>query len=657
MDIASRLSMVFGTEERVYMRRQLTFLREEIMNFTEPLDTFRFICSGSLGEGVYYPPSDDDLMICINPLLVVKTYREVLQAGGLLMVPSEYSPGYCLLFDINHSCRENVIQVINGMPFLSSLLFKQVNLREGQSLHGPCQSQVLGGYEYDLARCLRCSFWPDVAKSWAMRTRPNGWPSLDVIQNILSDGCHVVPVGDPDSLFRDHEWRISFSIAERNLMHSLNHAQFLIYNLLRLCLKRVFNIMVPEVLCSYFLKTTLFYTVENTSVQLWQVDDIETCFKSCLSVLFDYVNQGNCPNYFIPEYNMIKKKVNNGNRQPLLNVIRFIHTVGIIRTIDICGETFILDKNLTFTRMEMKLDDDFMKSYHVNIPYSYLRNTFYVSLQDENISIAPLLCKISRLLRRHLTGVQSYTFRRGIVCCCQIMMNNLWNGNERNRDNYFLHKSIECLLRIGYSVDVTTGKLTAATYMYLVGKTKSALSHIRRLLSEYPPYAIDCSPNVIKQSTYMDVMCSRGYTMDHKIRYSFVPPIFMRHELLNAYPLALQILVSTTKHYILHPLPYAYFLESLCYIERQNQNALKKSTRCLVNLMDDPSHDHKEIINIEVKLCVGIIKYVQGDSQSTCRWLGSAYTMKDNLPRPHIESLGRSIMTYIACLLNKLFYS
>ncbi|KAK3083448.1 hypothetical protein FSP39_022947 [Pinctada imbricata] len=657
MDIASRLSMLFGTEEHVHMRRQLTLLREEIINIVAPQGLFRFICSGSLGEGVHYPPSDDDFMSCNNRTLVVKTYMEALQSGGLLMVPSENSPGYCLLFDINPSRRENVIQVINGMPFLSSLLFKQDSLLGGQSIHGPCQSQELGGYEYDFAQCFRCSFWPDVAKSWAIRIRPNGWPSLDMIQNILRDGCHVVPVGDPDSSFRDHEWRISFSVAERNLMHSLNHAQFLMYNILRLCLKRVLNIMVPGVLCSYFIKTTIFYTVENTSVQLWQFDNIETCFKTCLSVLYDYVDQGNCPNYFIPEYNMIKRKVNDGNRQPVLNIIRFLHTVGIIGTIHICKEEIISDENLTLARIELKLDENFMRCDHFRIAIRFVTIISYILSKTEHISIAPLLCKISRLLRRHFTGVQSYIFRIGIVSCCKIMMNNLLNGNERNKNNYFLHSSIKCLLRIGYNVDVTTGKLTAATYMYLLGKTKSALSHIRRLLSEYPPYAIDNSPSDIKQSTYMDTMCSRRYTMDHKIRHSWAPPFAFHHELLNAYPLALQILISTLEQYTLCTLTYTYLLESLCYIQLQNSTAVKKSTRCLLYLMDDPYYDHKENITTEVNMCVGIIKYVQGDSQSACRWLGSAYTMKDNLLPPYNESLGRSAVIYIACMLNKLFYS
>ena len=92
MDIASRLSMLFGTEEHVRMRRQLSFLREECMSSAGPPGSGRFLCSGSLGEGVNYPWSDDDFMLCDNREFVVKTYREALRSDGLLMFPSDTSP-------------------------------------------------------------------------------------------------------------------------------------------------------------------------------------------------------------------------------------------------------------------------------------------------------------------------------------------------------------------------------------------------------------------------------------------------------------------------------------------------------------------------------------------------------------------------------------
>ncbi|KAK3082712.1 hypothetical protein FSP39_003304 [Pinctada imbricata] len=659
MDLCGRLSFLFGTEEYVRMRRGLVLLREEFFNHTLiNYQLRRFICSGSLGEGVAYPPSDDDLMMYLTNIRVVKSYREATQRYDLLMVPSEYSPGYCLLLDVNQSYPPYMIHVIDGMPFLSSLLWKQWNLPEGASVHGPCQSQDFDNYDYDFARCIQFSFWPDISKEWISRNRPHCWPSPKIMQNIIMQGCHVVPIGDQTSSYHQHEWRISFSVAERTLMHSFNHVQFLTYNLLRLCLKRVIEKGRPGLLCSYFMKTTLFYTVENTPSQLWQADNINACFKTCLSVLYDYVDHVYCPNYFIPEYNMIKRKINHTNRQPLLDIIRSLHDMGIVGTIHFCGESKCLDERISFSVREAISDYEFLNSLHFSLTFTSLKD--FISTND----IDGVLFKLFRLLQRYSAcEMGNIIFRHGVIFCCKKLIDRLLLQLRINKWNYSLHKSIETLLRIGYRSDVITGKLTAATYMYLIGKTKSALSHIRCLLSEYPPYAINFSSNNDTLAVYREVMCSRGNTMNYKVRHAHAPHYFLSRDFLNALPPPLRILISTfagdiaTGLYFIdisvESICYTNVLESLCYIRQQNFVLLNKSIRCLVNL-DDMIKDGDKT---NTRMYIGIIKYEQNDSQSACRWFASAYIIAKGLHPycKHGKSSSDSIVIYVACLLNRRF--
>ncbi|KAK3083409.1 hypothetical protein FSP39_021849 [Pinctada imbricata] len=650
MDLCDRLSFLFGTEEYVSLRRDLVLLREELNSYKFRDVRRRFICSGSLGEGVAYPRSDDDVMMYNTNTRVVKSYREATQRYDLLMVPSESSPGYCLLLDVNQSYPVNIIHVINEMPFLSSSLWKQYDLQEGESIHGPCRSQIVCDYEYDRAECIYFPSWPDIANNWILRNRIQSWPSHDIMRNIIMQGCHVVPIGDQSSFYHEHEWRISFSMAERTLMHSLNHVQFLTYNLLRLCLKRIIAKGSPDVLCSYFMKTTLFYTAENTPSQLWQVENIDTCFKTCLSVLYDYVYHIYCPNFFIPEYNMMKRKVNHTNRQPLLDIIRSLHDIGIVGTIHLCGESGCLDERISFSSIESNLDFEFVNSALFNLILSSLLHI--ISTTD----IYGVLFKLFRLLQSYnACETANIMFRYSIIFCCQQLIDRLLIQLRINKRNYRLHKRIETLLRIGYRVDVTTGKLTAATYMYLIGKTESALSHIRRLLSEYPPYALACRSNNDTLVAYMDVMCSRGYTIGYKVRQAYA----LRHRLienvLNALPQPLRILISTFPDNIsvpLEPLSYTYVLESLCYIRLQNFALLKKSTRCLVDRLDDLTDNYYIVFT---RMYIGIIKYEQNDDQSACRWFGSAYIIANTLPPVFCKPSSDSIMTYLACLLNRRF--
>ncbi|KAK3093515.1 hypothetical protein FSP39_016669 [Pinctada imbricata] len=617
------------------------------------------ICSGSLGEGVAYPESDDDLMISFTNCRVVMTYRDTNRNGDVLMVPSEFSPGYCRLLDVRGSHPENVIHMIQEMPFVSSSLFKQHFTAEGQYIHGPCQSSNIGYKEFDFAYCFPCCTWPDVANDWVIRDRSNGWPSCEMIRDIVGNGCHMVPVGDPDTPYADLEWRISFSVAERTLMHSFNHAQFLVYNLLRLTLKRVIAKAFPGVLCSYFMKTTLFYTAENTSMELWRVDNIGACFKECLSVLFHYVDHIYCPNYFIPEYNMIKRKINYSKRHQILDMLKSLHLIGVVGMIHLSGETSCLDvRCLSQTIMEYKLDAELMISDHLNKPLSDI-DRFFDTLPHENAACCMLnLYKFWSILKCNPSVLESdlkyIIWNKGINSCCLKLMDQLFNSSEMNKQDYQLYKTLEALLRIGYRGDVTTGKLTMATYLYMVGKTQSALYVIRQLLSEYPPYVIDVSSDELKAQEYINVMCGRGFTLNYKIRHAHAPRYRLLKDSLNAFPSPLKTWLIVFDNFRLDPLTYAYFLESLCHAHYQNPIRLMKSLRCLINHMADLELDDDIVFT---RMCMGIIKYLQGDNQSACRWFGSAYVMKGTLPSPYDGRLSCSVLTYTACLLNKKFYS
>ncbi|KAK3082639.1 hypothetical protein FSP39_001189 [Pinctada imbricata] len=663
MDLYNRLSYLFGTEEYVNLRRQLVLTRENLIDYNYH-GKQRAICSGSLGEGITYPPSDDDVMTYETNLRVVRSYTEATQRGDLLIVPSEFSPGYCLLFDVNKSCHAKVIHVVDGKSFISSSQWKQFDLQDGESIHGPCQSQNLVGYEYDHAQCIRCTFWPDAANGWISRNLSNTWPSPEIMQNIILNGCHAVPVGDQASPYCEHEWRISFSVAERTLMHSLNHTQFLTYNFLRLCLKRVIEKKVPGVICSYFMKTALFYTAENTPIEFWRADKIEACFKACLSALYDYIDNGYCPNYFIPEYNMMKRKINHTNHQQLLDIIRSLHTAGVLGSTHYCGECHCWKASPSSRIMERQQDFDFMHSMLYVLIVQELSNVFLTPGTGNGIilSLSVLLYKILNLLQNNLTrDLITIFFQSGIIFSCQKFMHRLCSSDWTNRRNYCLHKNIDTLLRIGYRADVTTGKLTAATYMYLIGKTESALSHLRRLLSEYPPYAVETTIKDSFMTIYTDVMCGRGYTMAYKIRHAFVPPFHLFEGILNAFPMPIRIWRSCSlqQDIPIDALSYSYFLESLCYIRSHDHTSLMKSTRCLVSRLDDLS-DEYEFIGI--RMCISIIKYARGESQSACRWFGSAYRMTNscepNSFHPYVRRcVSYPIMTYIACLLNRRFKS
>ena len=62
--------------------------------------------------------------------------------------------------------------------------------------------------------------WPEFAADWLHRQRL--WPCNEVVTEIASKGCHVVPIGNEvgDSANR-LDWRLSFSQAEGILADNL----------------------------------------------------------------------------------------------------------------------------------------------------------------------------------------------------------------------------------------------------------------------------------------------------------------------------------------------------------------------------------------------------------------------------------------------------
>lgn len=134
-------------------------------------------------------------------------------------------------------------------------------------LHGPCANFFFHDLENDLAVCFACRFWPRTAISWFSRCQRNGWPDQKVLNEIRSNGCHVMPIGSAaNSCDNKLEWRLSFSRAEQELIYAMNHTQLMCYGILKIFLKEVLCSRNQEsLICSYFLKTILFWEIQNNA--------------------------------------------------------------------------------------------------------------------------------------------------------------------------------------------------------------------------------------------------------------------------------------------------------------------------------------------------------------------------------------------------------
>jgi hypothetical protein len=129
-----------------------------------------------------------------------------------------------------------------------------------------------------------------------------------------------VPIGLKGSPDEDSEWRMSFSAAESKLVHCMNHTQFMCYGMLKIFMKEALDVKdanEQSLLCSYFMKTVLFWVIQRNKNFKWSPPNLLSGFWMCFKDLSSRVQEGYLPNFFIPENNMFRSKIYGHSQQKL----------------------------------------------------------------------------------------------------------------------------------------------------------------------------------------------------------------------------------------------------------------------------------------------------------------------------------------------------
>ena len=318
-DRSEILSLLFdevtGNEEAINIRQDFCRLLDVILSNTQVF--FRIYYTGSKAEGLDLPGSDDDYMFDMNNLLKIKVVKSARETSAtpsyeeFLLCTENVKPGFVLLrrirqhaFMVNQRLKA-ALKTISNVEYLSSdklvgnayhdwgpIHIGPTQVRQGPSVEHRTPTQGPSEAGTDKVISIRCFFWPDDASEWIHRSRPFGWPRSDIISSIVDFGCHVVAVGHPKSETKLIEWRLSFSFAERALVWSFNHVQLQCYAVLKIILKQFIKLKCSpqnQVLCSYFIKTFLFWKYETTHLNFW-------CKSNFRGALYTYLK--NLPNAY-----------------------------------------------------------------------------------------------------------------------------------------------------------------------------------------------------------------------------------------------------------------------------------------------------------------------------------------------------------------------
>nr|XP_034302761.1 uncharacterized protein LOC117681602 [Crassostrea gigas] len=484
-----------GTSQQVDIRRETQDIREMVEKLKETNNKVITMISGSRREGFRLKGSDLDIMYWPNNHRVImdmsqSEYYNTTNTTLILSDRSESPPGFTLLqlltpttiSEVQSSCVR-----MNDRVYISSSTYTQLTRSEiflNSTVHGPCGSGVRAGVEYDTAHCFVSEFWPLSASSWLQRC--HSWPHPEVVNDIVSNGCHFVAIGHPLGPHEHKEWRLSFSRAEYKLVNSMNHCQFLTYGLLKLFLKEVIDQQseeTNELLCSYHMKTTVFWAIQQNTLHHWCPQNLLVGFWVCFKLLLKWVYEGVCPNLFIPQNNMFLTKVHGSAQNRLFLQLHELYKKGLACLLQSSSiRSYIIDV-LCNPRLYICTDESLMKcevDYDVEL---VKESSNGVSCKDDLCDLAKVLHIIGQLVCLPLTQNEIVMLQK--VTCLLVqntafVLHNTYNNTsvKVNKQMYIAEKMSCHMLKLAAKFGIVSDMLYIAMYYYKTLRYREALSVI-----------------------------------------------------------------------------------------------------------------------------------------------------------------------------------
>ncbi|XP_052098836.1 uncharacterized protein LOC127733523 [Mytilus californianus] len=465
---------IVGSEEYVRTIRILINVRDNLTTN----DSNVVITGGSFGEGLDLHGGDIDIV-------QAQTYIDVSEERKFAfdfcktyfkMETETIHPGYTmllLLFSNNRNAFQHCKE-LNGKYYFSNALFKQVFLDSKNGvdiIHGPCLSTKEG--DYDFAYALHSKLWISAAENWITRSK-NLWPSYEVKQSIVKHGVLFVPVGYKRSPREELQWRISFNVGERLLIYTFEHTQLLCYCLMKILLKDVINehidVEYHELLCSYILKTLVFWISEEMKPSIWKPTNLISCFMGCFKRLIYYVEFSVCPHYFIPQNDLFENRVKGRAREVLLNALRSLYRHGW-RCFKFSEKIFCLQVRRFYTEPCIKYLE------RIKLNFSKLIRTDAALLNSYNHLQKAFTGMHLFLSYKNPKIMYLYIYSMSMICSQKAQSIRL-TGAYGNKNCYLKYKACQYDLMQNIYHDAASGWLLIASFFYRTHQYNRAIDII-----------------------------------------------------------------------------------------------------------------------------------------------------------------------------------
>ena len=484
---------------------------------------------------------------------------------------------------------------MNGLLYLGSDLFIQNSITKSRNIvntitlhkklcmtvrrQGPSKeislANMLDREPTDNVDCIHCSFWPSEALEWRDRPRRFGWPTSNDISSIVDFGFHLVAIGHPNSDTKLMELRISFSLAERTLVWAFNHTQIQCYALMKIILKEFIKVRCSpqnQVLCSYFIKTFLFWKYEETETTFWRENNLRECLKYLLIEFSKIIREGELRHYFIPRFNLLSVKLTRAAQNELVQLFGIVIESDIsilkdcitFREISFLPEFYRIIASGTEhvescirNRERMWIFNDM----HMKAHFEFLNEVIGPFLIWSPVYFSEIFCQVLRLFCK--TPLQNLVLRKCLSDAHFSLSTSTHSQGSGNRTVYQLQQTARNQF---CSFDISTSKLWCAISLYMKGDCSSTLDMINQVLSSIPPFAVHRHISKAAKQLYKGMFVRSNMTIIEKARKAWMFHMNFTKDIIYSLPLAIQIELCFSYFGIeLSPFTCAYYLQFLCY--------------------------------------------------------------------------------------------
>ena len=586
------LDEVVGTEEMVHIRQDYCRIYDCFRSCV--MDTSVHY-TGSQSEGLDLPGSDHDFMYDVNDfenIKVTQTREDRADSSTqtvLLLCTENTPPGFAMLKYNSKLANPKLLkatQLENGSPCLSSSLYVRSNLPLAMPPRGRCVIQG-PSIEYwniydnmsksgvDHVFSIHCPFWPRTAEEWIKRPRHVGWPRSRDINTIVDFGCHLVPVGFPLSSSKDKEWRISFSVAERTLVWSFNHVQMQCYAIMKIILKEFIKVRCNSrnrILCSYFIKTFLFWKFETVATTFWRSDNLRECLNCLIAEFSQCIREGVLRHYFFPRFNLLSIKLDGEAQAELLQILEIAmqSDMIILKKCKTLHDTFILFQTTHYNIDTLKNKVKKMSLAMQDECNMISADRFHFTISQEFKKKA----SVPRSIRKFLTRLLTMQFKTSLVShVLKYYFSQLQFQSTPCSGNRYLYKLHNVANSRMSSFDISTCKLQFALALLQNEDYSSCLKTVNDVLSRIPPYAMYISWNWYHSNIDARVLSCIKYfesntTILKRLKSAWLFDLYFHKNQTENLPLAIQIELNHCDDILgvsISPFTCAYYLTFLCY--------------------------------------------------------------------------------------------